>query len=115
MAVTVNSYNFGLIEIDGKGYASDVVIFPDRVQANWWRKTGHELSLEDIAEVIAEHPEVVVVGTGDSGLMKVLTEVKQGLDAKGIGLIVQPTGQACNTYNQLCCSRKAVGAFHITC
>ncbi len=74
---TIDSYHFGEIVIDGKKYSSDVIIFPDRVLDNWWRKTGCQLCLEDIAEVITENPEVLVVGSGASALMKVLPEVEQ--------------------------------------
>ena len=112
---TIDSYHFGEIVINGKQYSSDVVIFPDRVRDDWWRKTGHELCLKDIAGVMTENLEVLVVGTGDSGLMKVLPEVEQAAQARGIKLIVEPTEQACNTYNQLSHSQKAVAALHITC
>ena len=111
----IDSYQFGQIVINGKQYSSDVVIFPDRVKDNWWRKTGHELCVKDIAEVIADNPEVLVVGTGASGLMKVLPEVEQAAQAQGIKLIVETTDKACNTYNQLCHSQKLVAALHITC
>jgi len=111
----IDSYHFGEIVIDGKKYSSDVIISPDRVRDNWWRKTGHELCVEDIAEVITENPEVLVVGTGDSGLMKVLPEVEQAIQAHGIKLIVEPTDKACNTYNQLSHSQRLVAALHLTC
>jgi len=111
----IDSYQFGLIVVNGKRYSSDVIIFPDRVKDNWWRKSGHQLCLEDIAEVMTENPEVLVVGTGASGLVKILPEVKQSLDAQGIKLIAEPTSEACNTYNQLCHSRKVVAALHLTC
>jgi len=112
---TIDSYQFGEIVINGKNYSSDVIIFPDKVINNWWRKTGHELCLEDIAEVLKENPEVLVVGTGVSGLMKVLPEVKQIAQAQGIKLIVETTDKACNTYNQLSHSQKLVAALHLTC
>ncbi len=48
---TIDSYHFGQIVVNGKNYSSDVVIFPDRVRDNWWRKTGHQLCVEDIAEL----------------------------------------------------------------
>ena len=116
MAVNViDSYQFGLIVVNGKKYASDVVIFPDRVIDNWRRKTGHQLCLEGIAEVMTENPEVLVVGTGASSLMKVLPEVEQAVETQGIKLIVQATAQACNTYNRFCHSQKVVAALHITC
>ena len=111
----IDSYQFGEIVINGRQYSSDVIIFPDSVRNNWWRKISHQLCLDDIAEVLTENPEVLVVGTGSSGLVKVLPEVRQVVDARGIELIVEATDKACHTYNQLCRSRRAVAALHLTC
>ncbi len=111
----IDSYQFGLIVVNGWEYTSDIIIFPDRVRDNWWRKAGHQLYLDDVAEVITENPEVLVVGTGASGLMKVLPEVQQVVEAQGIELIVEATDKAWHTYNQFCRSRRAVAALHITC
>lgn len=112
---TIDSYQFGEIVIERKKYSADVIIFPNRVQSNWWRKTGHELCLEDIAEVIAENPEVLIVGTGASDMMKVLPEVEKLTQSRGIKLLAEPTEKACNTYNQMVRSQKVVAALHITC
>ncbi len=112
---TIDSYHFGQIVINGQKYSSDVVIFSDRVKDDWWRKTGHELCVEDIAEVITENPEVLVVGTGASGLMMVLPEVQEELETRNIKLIVEPTGEACDIYNQLSRFQRVVAALHITC
>ena len=111
----IDSYQFGLIVVNGKKYISDVIIFPDGVRDNWWRKTGHQLCLEDIAEVLTENPEVLVVGTGSPGLIEVLAEVRQVVEAQGIELIVEATDKACHTYNRVCCSRRSVAALHLTC
>ena len=111
----IDSYQFGLIVVSGKKYSSDIIIFPHSIRDNWWKKRGHELCLEDIAEVITENPEVLVVGTGVSGLMKVLPEVKQEAQARGIKLITETTDKACQIYNQLCHSQKVVAALHLTC
>ena len=111
----IDSYHFGLVVINGKEYTSDVIIFPDRVRSEWWKKRSHQLCLEEIAEVITENPEVLVVGTGASGLMRVLPEAKQGIEARGIQLIVETTDKACQTYNQLCHSKRVIAALHLTC
>jgi len=111
----IDSYHFGEIVIDGRKYSSDVVIFPDRVRHNWRRKTGHELCLQDIAEVMAEDPEVLIVGTGASGLVKVLPEVEEAAQARRIKLIVATTDEACHTFNQLSHSQRLVAALHLTC
>ena len=112
---TIDSYHFGQIVINGRKYSSDVIIFPDRVQDAWHRSSSHQLSLKDITEVIAENPEVVIVGTGAAGLVKVLPEVRQTAEARGIKLIAEPTEDACNTYNKLSRTQKAVAALHLTC
>ena len=112
---TIDSYHFGQIVINGKKYSSDVIIFPDKVRDNWFRKRGHQLCLEDMAEVITEKPEVLIVGTGASGLMKVLPEIEQATQARGIKLIAETTDKACYRYNNLCRSQRTVAALHLTC
>ena len=112
---TIDSYSFGQIVIGGRKYTSDVIIFPDRVQGDWWRDEGHELNLRDIAGVMEENPEILLVGTGAPGLMKVLPEVEREAESRNIQLIVQPTGEACEIYNQLSPTQRVVAALHLTC
>ncbi len=111
----IESYDFGRIVIDGKAYTSDLIVFPGRIEPNWWRKKGHELGLEDIREILKAGPETLIVGTGYSGLMNVLPETRDLLESKGIRLIVKDSKTACQTYNKLHKSSKVVAAFHLTC
>ncbi len=112
---TIDSYLFGQIVINGKKYTSDVIIFPDRVQDDWWRDESHELALKDMSGSLNDTPEILLVGTGASGLMRVLPEVERAAEARNIHLIVQPTGEACETYNQLYQTQRVVAALHLTC
>jgi len=111
----IDSYHFGQIVIDGKKYSSDIIIFSEGVQANWHRSKGHELSLEDITGVAAEKPEVLIIGTGASGLLKVPSEVSVQIEAQNIRLMVAPTDEACHLYNRLSRQQKVAAVFHLTC
>lgn len=112
----IEFYDFGVIVVDGKRYTNDVIVFLDRVKAGWWRREGHRLAIEDLQEVLKAEPQVVVVGTGYSGLMKVPNEVKQHLDQHGIRLVTERTGDATRTFNKLAESgEKVVAALHLTC
>jgi len=111
----IDSYHFGHIIIDGREYTSDVIIFPDRVKAGWWRIEGHTLHTEDIEDVIGEKPEILIIGTGYAGMMRVLAETTQRLKSEGIELIIEKTRRACETYNQLSKSKRVVAALHLTC
>ena len=111
----IDSYDFGEIVIDGIIYTSDVIIYPDKVHNNWWRKEGHELCIDDLEDVLDKKPDVILVGVGNPGLMKVLPETEKLIKSKGIKLIVQPTKEACKTYNQFSISQKVIALLHLTC
>ena len=114
----IESYEFGAIVINGKRYTSDVIVLPERVIDSWWRKEGHKVHIEDLEEILNHEPkpEVLVVGTGYYGLVKVSPEVGNTLKSHGIDLVAQPTREACQTFNGFLKSDKRVaGAFHITC
>ena len=114
----IDSYEFGVMIIDGKKYTSDVVVLPDRVVKSWWREEGHRLCVEDLQDVlnVEPKPEVLVVGTGYYGLVKISSEVKNTLESSRIELVAKPTTDACQTVNELLKSNlKVAAAFHLTC
>jgi hypothetical protein len=111
----INSYSFGSITIDGKNYRSDVIIFPDKINSRWWRKSGHLLSDEDIGEILKYKPEMLIIGTGASGLMMVDRKVKDKLNSLGIRFIIKKTAEAVEEYNKLGEKDKVICAFHLTC
>ena len=114
----IESYDFGSIVIKAKRYTSDVIVFPERVIKGWWRKEGHRIYIEDLKEILNHEPkpEVLVVGTGYYGIVKILPEVETVLKSQRIELVAQPTKEACQTFNKLLKSnRQVAGAFHLTC
>jgi len=111
----IEKYSFGEIVIDGKRYSSDVLIYPNRVDSSWWRKEGHNLVIADIKEVLEEKPEVLIIGTGASGVMRVSAEVTRKAKDSGIELIVQPSEKACQEYNKVSSEKKTIACLHLTC
>jgi len=111
----IEAYESGRIVIDGKKYTSDVIVLPDRVDDSWWRKEGHNLCIEDIELVMKEEPEIVIVGTGVNGQMRVPEETREYIESKGANLVVEPTRRACDIYNQVSKKAKVVAALHLTC
>jgi len=108
-------YRPGSIQINGEKHTRDVIILPDRVVAGWWRREGHTLWPDDLGEVFTAAPEVLVVGTGNVGRMKVPDYTRQQIEAAGIELIVERTAAACQTYNALREKRRVAAALHLTC
>lgn len=113
----IDAYETGRwIRIEGRTYHGDVKIIGDKVQANWWRKAGHRLDRTDISDILENRPDVLVVGTGYAGRMRVPDVTREALESQGIRLQVEKTGSAVRVFNRLYKEgRKVAGAFHLTC
>ncbi|MCD6319278.1 MAG: Mth938-like domain-containing protein [Candidatus Desulfofervidaceae bacterium] len=112
----IEGYSFGKITINGHTYWQDVVIKDQEVFSPWWRKEGHKVYWEDLKEFITPETEIVVLGTGSSGLMRPTQQLREKLQERGITLVAMPTREAVKVFNSHIGERKAVlGAFHLTC
>jgi len=110
----IDSYSFGNIRIDGKEYTNDVIIIGSKV-ISWWRDEGHFAQVQDFKD-IPDGTEILVIGTGASGVMKVAEEVVEHFRKRKTRVIMEMTGNAVNTFNKLSEEKKKVaGAFHLTC
>ena len=113
----IDTYEAGRwIRIEGRTYHSDVKIIDDEVRANWWRRAGHRLDQSDISDILEKRPDVLVVGTGYAGMMRVPDATREALESQGIGLHTEKTGHAVRVFNRLHKQgRRVAGAFHLTC
>jgi hypothetical protein len=112
----IEEYTFGNITIDGEKYTSDVIIFPRRI-TDWWREKGHFLQPQDITEIMAAQPDVIIVGTGYHGRMSVSDEVKDLCLQRNIKLYIKSTGEAVKLYNKISKQEEKtiVAGLHLTC
>jgi hypothetical protein len=111
----IDDYRFGHIKINGKEYTSDVIIHRERIRTNWWRESGHCLSLNDLKDILKNPPEILIIGTGSAGVMDVPPNVQSEIRALGITLIIERTEEACNKFNELLHDKNVVAALHLTC
>jgi len=73
------------------------------------------LMSNDLVAVMEATPEVLVVGTGASGMMEVSQETRLALEVAGIELRAARTSEAWQVYNDLRLEKRTAGAFHLTC
>jgi putative phosphoribosyl transferase len=112
----IDSYSFGNMIIDGREYDQDLIVFPHKIKADWWRSNGHILRIDDLQEIIEYDPELLIIGTGSVGKMRVGPSAKDSLSREGIKCIEELTGEAIELFNEESQKgTKVVGAFHLTC
>ena len=131
----IEEYHFGSITIDGKTYNHDVEVHWSPKESlrdpsgqavevlKWWRKESHVIDVEDVKRAIDQNPEVIIIGTGESGMAEVTEETKREMKLKGIELIIDTTEEAVKTFNVILEESKGeegeqkrvIGLFHLTC
>jgi hypothetical protein len=111
----IDHWSFGKITVDGKDYTSDVIIYPDRVDQSWWRQEGHILQKADMKDILVAKPDILIVGTGNEGLMHVPEGTVSFLASHGVTVHIEKTGKAVELFNNQPSDKKVVGAFHLTC
>jgi hypothetical protein len=113
MAV-IDAYDFGRVRVDGREETRDVIVLPERVVREWWRRDGHGLVLEDLDAVLDELPERLIVGTGAYGRLRPDPATIEALRARGIQVEALPTAEAVERYAELD-PRTTAAALHLTC
>lgn len=112
----IQSYRFGYIEIDGKGYRNDVKLIGKSVVPEWWRSQGHLVQVKDVQDLLNADAEICVFGTGAYGSMRVSEAVRSEFQNRGIQIQIEKTESACDTYSRLLRDgKKVVAGFHLSC
>ena len=111
---SIEQYEFGRIRIDGRDHSRDVIVLPDRVVPDWWRRDGHSLVMEDLDAVLDDLPGTLVVGTGADERMRPDPAALEALRARGIDVETLPTPDAVRRYGELDPATTAA-ALHLTC
>jgi hypothetical protein len=110
---------FGEIEIDGRRFTHDVVVEDGKVRK---RKKGPSkphrgryghtpLSLD---EAIPWSAQTLVIGTGWSGQLPVMPEVRAEADRRGVAIVALPTREACEALTRDGGAGTAA-ILHVTC
>jgi len=113
--MVVEYYGFGRIRVNGKDFSRDVIVYGNTVK-EWWRKEGHRVCFKDIEEIVKLKPEILIIGTGYYGVVKVDRDMIEKLKDEGIEVICQDSRKAVETFNKMIKEGKKVAlAIHLTC
>ena len=110
----LSNYSFGSLTVDGERHTRDLIVLPERVVTEWWRREGHSLAIDDLDEVIDELPDRLILGCGAHGRLEPPPAVLEQLRARGVEVEAMPTAEAVRRYRELDPKRTAA-ALHLTC
>lgn len=108
----INNTSFRSITIDNKEYPYDVWIFVDGSIKE--RNRNHEFTLEEFDIITKGNPNILIIGTGQYGVVQIKEEVIKAAKERNIELVIDKTPLAIKKFNDLQ-GKKIAGAFHTTC
>ena len=114
----IESYSFGRMVVAGEEHRDDLMIYEREINSGWVRKRGHVLNPEDLTWITGKDPDLLVIGTGSSGRMKVADETRNFLKENEISLCIGDTEEAADYFNTKLeedNDERVAGAFHLTC
>lgn len=114
VTMRLSDYHFGRVVVDGTLCHHDLAVLIGDVR-EWNRREGHRVHPEDLDLALAEPPQILIVGTGFSGLLQVTAESARLLQERGIELIAVKTGEAVEAYNDLSHTKRTSALLHLTC
>jgi uncharacterized protein len=97
---TVSGYFEGGVEINGKPFDYSLLVLPESAPRPWPVAKFEELTVEHFEQLLAEQPDVVILGTGERQRF-VHPRLAAPLISKQIGVECMDTNAACRTYNIL--------------
>jgi hypothetical protein len=116
----IESTEFGSITIHGISYTHDVLLRLSGEVAKRKKKlskkyygTSHTISREEAEFIYEKGCEVLVLGTGQYGNVKLSPEAAAYFAHHDCRVILQTTPEAIETYNKA--GSKTIGLFHVTC
>jgi uncharacterized protein len=97
---TVTGYGPGYVEINAQRHEASLLVMPEQPLEAWAPRRFEDLTAEHFEAVLAQAPDVVLLGTGERQRF-VHPRLVAMLTARHIGVESMDTGAACRTYNIL--------------
>lgn len=112
--VSIQYVRFGEVKIDNHVFYSDMIV--------WWDgekefvEKSHVLDMKMFARLLRKKPDVVIIGTGQQGMVRISDDVLHLAKRRGIKVFVDTSAKAADIFNGMLATRKKAVAFiHTTC
>jgi hypothetical protein len=120
MRPTIQATVFGSITIEGEQIEHDVVIRLNGEVRKRKKKlskavygTSHVVSLDEARDIYEQSADRLIIGTGQSGMLKLSEEAAAYFRKKDCQVEMSPTPEAIRVWNES--QGRVIGLFHITC
>lgn len=119
--IKIDSTGWGSVVVNGQKF-DQVIISGEKVIRREVEKleklfgTTHQIADWEIEELLSGNPEIIILSSGQGGVMKIADEVLEKLSKSGAEIKILLTSQTISEFNRLTSEGKKVNALiHTTC
>jgi uncharacterized protein len=105
----IRAYSAGEVRINELVLRAPCIVTAQQVVSDWRARAIATLALEDLQQIFALQPDVVLLGTGPKQIFPDRV-IRQEFARRKVGLEVMDLGAACRTYNILVQEERRVAA-----
>ena len=105
----IRAYQEGEVHINELVQRAPCIVMAQQLVLDWRARTIATLAVEDLEQIFALQPDVVLLGTGSKQIFPDRV-IRQAFAARRVGLEVMDLGAACRTYNILVQEERRVAA-----
>ncbi|MEJ2545870.1 MAG: Mth938-like domain-containing protein [Calditrichaceae bacterium] len=120
MKPSIDATSFGSITVSGEQYEKDIMIHLNGEVTKRKKKlskatygTSHIVSLDEAEYIYEKGAELLIIGSGQYGALKLSNEASEFFRQKGFTVKLLPTPQAMAAWNSA--KGSVIAMFHITC
>jgi hypothetical protein len=120
MKPKISSTSFGFITVNGKKLEYDILIRMDGQVEKRRKKlskkfygTSHKISLAEAKFIYEKGARKIIIGTGQTGFVKLSKKAKKLFKEKDTRTKLLPTPEAIKLWNKS--KGKTIAMFHVTC
>jgi len=107
--VTIHSVSDGQVRIGDRVFGHAIAMTAAVLLDDWPERAIDDLTESDFAALLETHPEVIILGTGDSNVFPP-RELVFAMARRGVGFEVMNTRAAASTFNVLAGEGRQVAA-----
>ncbi len=108
----ITNISLGSIEVNRRKYDTTIIVFWDGEVLE--REKKKIFLKRDLLDILLKDPEIVIIGNGLAGNVKIEQSALDYSKFNGIELIVKATKEAAKEFNDLLRKKKVAAVFHIT-
>jgi hypothetical protein len=120
MKPNIDHTEFGSITVEGVTFDYDILIRLEGQVKKRKKKlskevygTSHIVSLAEVEDLYEKDAAQIIIGSGQSGLLRLSDEAQAYLEQKKCRLVLLATPQAIAAWNSA--TGRMIGMFHVTC